>query len=277
MAKHQPMKDKRVLVTGSGTGIGRGMALEFARQGAEVALHYCHSDAGALSAVEEIRGFGGKAQAFKADLNDVAQAMDLPTKAIDYLGGLDVLVNNAGITMNRPFLKTAPQQYDTLYNVNVRAMFFVTQAAVPTMIEQGKGAVVNITSGHAFSALVEHSVYAGTRSAVLGFTRTLSVELIQKGVRVNAIASGWVLQENQRALLPDDFDEAKAGMGLPAGFIGQPEDIARLAIFLASDESRYIIGQTIICDGGQTALMAGIGDFRQPMKEIFGKGYVPGV
>ena len=277
MPENRRMKDKRVLVTGSGTGIGRGMALEFAREGAAVALQYCHSDAGAISAVEEIRSFAGKGQAFKADLNDVAQAMELPAKAIDYLGGLDVLVNNAGITMNRPFLNVAAEQYDTLYNVNVRAMFFVTQAAVPTMIEQGKGAVINITSGHAFAALVEHSVYAGTRAAVLGFTRTLSVELIQKGVRVNAIASGWVLQENQRAMLPADFDEAKAGMVLPAGFIGQPEDIGRLAIFLASDRSRYIIGQTIICDGGQTALMAAAGDFRQPMKETYGKGYVPGI
>ena len=277
MAEHQRMKDKRVLVTGSGTGIGRGMAVEFAREGAEVALHYCHSDAGARSAVEEIRAFGGKAEAFKADLNDVAQAMELPAKVIDYLGGLDVLVNNAGITMNQPFLKVAPEQYDTLYNVNVRAMFFVTQTAVGTMIEQGKGAVINITSNHAFVGATEHSVYAGTRAAVVGYTRTLSIELIQKGVRVNAIASGWVLQENQRAMLPADFDEAKAGMVLPAGFIGQPEDIGRLAIFLASDRSRYIIGQTIICDGGQTALMAAAGDFRQPMKETYGKGYVPGI
>ena len=179
--------------------------------------------------------------------------------------------------MNRPFLEVRPEQYDTLYNVNVRAMFFVSQAVVPTMIKQGKGAIINITSGHAFGAIVEHSVYAGTRAAVVGFTRTLSVELIQKGVRVNAIASGWVLVENQRALLPKDFDEKEAGMVLPAGFIGQPQDIGRLAIFLASDDARYIIGQTVICDGGQTSLMAGVGDFRKPLKETYGKGYVPGV
>jgi len=277
MAAHARMKNKRVLVTGAGTGIGRGMALEFAKEGAAVALHYCHSEAGARSAVEEIRSSGGKAEAFKADLNDIAQVIALPVKVIDYLGGLDVLVNSAGITMNRPFLEVRPEQYDTLYNVNVRAMFFVSQAVVPTMIKQGKGAIINITSVHAFGAIVEHSVYAGTRAAVVGFTRTLSAELIQKGVRVNAIASGWVLVENQRAVLPKDFDEKKAGLALPAGFIGQPQDIGRLAIFLASDDARYIIGQTVICDGGQTALMAGEGDFRKPLKETYGKGYVPGV
>lgn len=277
MAESLRMKDKRVFVTGSGTGIGRGMALEFAREGAAVALHYCHSDAGARSAVEEIEGFGGKAQAFKADLNDIGQVTDLAAQVVDYLGGLDVLVNNAGITMNRGFLEVTPEQFDTLYNVNVRAMFFVTQAVVPTMIEQGKGAVINITSGHAFAGAPEHSVYAGTRSAVVGYTRSLAMELIQKGVRVNAIASGWVLVENQRAMLPEDFDEEKEALSLPAGFIGEARDIARLAIFLGSDESRYMIGQTVVCDGGQTSLMAAMGDFRKPTDEQYGRGYVPGL
>ena len=179
--------------------------------------------------------------------------------------------------MNRPFLEITPEQYDVLYNVNVRAMFFATQAAVPTMINQGKGAVINITSGHAFAGASEHSVYAGTRSAVVGYTRSLAIELIQKGVRVNAIASGWVLVENQRAMLPKDFDEKQAGLALPVGFIAEPRDIARLAIFLASDESRYIMGQTMVCDGGQTSLMPAMGDFRKPLKEKYGQGYVPGV
>ena len=269
------MEGKRVLVTGSGTGIGRGMALEFAREGAAVALHYSHSGAGAQEAVQQIHDAGGRAEAFQADFTDVDQAQKLATDAIDFLGGLDVVINNAGITMNRTFEKVTPQQYDTLFDVNVKAMFFVTQAAAPALAKDGGGAVINITSNHAFTAMVEHSVYAATKAAIVGLTRTLSVELIQKGIRVNAIASGWVLVENQKAIMPADFDEKAEGQSLPAGFIGEPRDIARLAMFLASDESRYIIGQTYCCDGGQTALMALVDDFRKPTDIQYGGGYVP--
>ena len=108
------------------------------------------------------------------------------------------------------------------------------------------------------------------------FTRTLSVELIQKNVRVNCIASGWVLVENQRKQLGADFDEVQAGLVLPRGFIGEASDIGRLAIFLASDESRYIVGQTILCDGGQTAVLPCTPDFRTSMTQKWGQGYVPG-
>ena len=138
MTHTRRMEGKRVLVTGSGTGIGRGVALEFAREGAAVVLHYAHSEAGAASAVDEIRSAGGTAEAFQADLADIEQVRALASQAIDFLGGLDVLVNNAGITMNKPFLQVTPEQFDTLYDVNIRGMYFLTQAAVPTMIEQGK-------------------------------------------------------------------------------------------------------------------------------------------
>jgi glucose 1-dehydrogenase len=276
MSSEQRMRGKRVLVTGAGTGIGRGVALEFAREGAAVALHYAHSETGAQSAAAEIVRAGGKARAFQVDFNDAAQARELPALAADFLGGLDVLVNNAGITMNQPFLETTIEQYDTLFNVNMRAMFFATQGAAAIMTAHGGGSVVNISSVHAYRALVEHAVYASTKAAILGFTRTLSTELIQKNVRVNCIASGWIFVENQRTVLGPEFDEKKEGRVLPAGFIGQPRDIGRLAIFLASDESRYIIGQTILCDGGQTTLLPCTPDFHTPMQMKWGQGYVPG-
>ena len=272
----QSMKDKRVLVTGSGTGIGRGVALEFAREGAAVALHYSHSTDGANSAVDEITGAGGKAKAFQADFRDSVQARELPARAAEFLGGLDVLVNNAGITMNQPFLDTSEEQYDTIFDVNIKAMFFCSQGAARIMADQGTGNIINVSSVHAYAAMIEHPVYAATKAAIVGFTRTLSVELIQKNIRVNCIASGGVFQENQRRLLGPDFDVEAAGRNLPAGFIGEPRDIGRLAIFLAGSESRYIIGQTILCDGGQTALMAGVGDFRCPTTDQWGAGYVPG-
>ena len=270
------MKGKKVLVTGSGTGIGRGIALEFAREGADVALHYSHSAGGAESAVAEIIKNGGKARAFKADFNDAVQAKKLPSQASDFLGGLDILVNNAGITMNQPFLETTVEQFNTVFDVNIRAMFFCTQGAAAIMEKAGHGSVINIGSVHAFGALVEHAVYAASKAAITGFTRTLSVELIQKNIRVNSIASGWVLVENQRKVLGPEFDEKEVGQVLPSGFIGEPVDIARLAIFLAADESRYIVGQTILCDGGQTTILPCTPNFRTPMKEQWGQGYIPG-
>ncbi len=277
MADDRRMQDRRVLVTGSGTGIGRGVALQFAKAGATVAIHYSHSAAGAEAAVEQIRNAGGNAQAFQADFAQVEQVKQLASQAIDFLGGLDVLINNAGITINMPFEKVTLQQYDTLYDVNVRAQFFLTQAALPAMAAQGKGAVINVNSVQAFGGLREHSVYAGTKGAILAYTRELSLELAPKGIRVNGIAPGWICVENERKTVGEDFDWEEAGKELPAGFIGDPVDVAELAIFLASDEARFIIGQTYVIDGGQLAILPATGDFREPMTDQFGQGYVPGL
>jgi 3-oxoacyl-[acyl-carrier protein] reductase len=269
----QNMAGKRVLVTGSDTGIGRGVALEFAKAGAAVALHYPHEPGGAQTAVEAIQSAGGKAEAFQANFNDITQVRDLATQAIAFLGGLDVLVNNAGITMNRPFEKVTVEQFDTLYNVNIRGMFFVTQTAIPTMVAQGEGVVINLASIHAFSGMTEHTVYAGTKAAIVAFTRVLALEMAPKGIRVNAIAPGWILVENHLKVV-QAFDEEASGKTIPAGFIGKPHDVGRLAIFLASDEARYLIGQTLNFDGGQGAIMPLTGDFRDPRKEQWGSDYV---
>jgi glucose 1-dehydrogenase/3-oxoacyl-[acyl-carrier protein] reductase len=177
------MQGRRVLVSGADTGIGRGMALEFAREGADVALHYPQDPAGALAAVEEIKAAGGKAAAFHADFNDLAQVRGLAAQAIEFLGGLDILINNAGITMNKPFEQVTPEQFDTLFNVNIRGMYFLTQAAIPPMQAQRKGIIINMTSGHGFSALREHTVYAATKAAIAAFTRVLALGARWRGWR----------------------------------------------------------------------------------------------
>ena len=144
------------------------------------------------------------------------------------------------------------------------------------MIEQGQGAVINLTSVHAFSGMTEHTIYAGTKGAIVAFTRVLALELAQKGIQVNAIAPGWILVENHLKVM-GDFDQDAASASIPAGVIGAPEDIGRLAIFLASPEGSYIRGQTLVIDGGQSAIMPLTGDFREPRKEQWGQGYVPGI
>jgi glucose 1-dehydrogenase/3-oxoacyl-[acyl-carrier protein] reductase len=245
-----------------------------AKEGAAVAFHYSQSSSGADSAVQEVLKAGGKAKAFKADFRQVEPIRQLAKEALDFLGGIDVLVNNAGITVNQPFMEVTPEVFDTLYSVNVRAQLFLTQAVVPAMEKQGKGIVINLTSIHAYLGMTEHAVYAGTKGAIVAYTRELALELIQKGIRVNAIAPGWIFVENHRMVLGEDFDVVETGKQEPVGFIGTPADIGRLAIFLASDESRYILGQTILCDGGQSTIMPLTGDFHQRRKEAWGRRYI---
>lgn len=274
------MTAKRVLVTGSGTGIGHEIALEFARQGADVAVHYAHDEKGARAAVGEIRALGRRAEAFAADFDRVDEAVRLGEEACGYLGGLDCLVNNSGITFNKPFLEVSPEQFNRLYHVNIRAQFFLTQRVVRDMLTHGGGAICNITSIHGLSGAPEHSVYAGTKGAIIAYTRSLAVELAHQGIRVNAIAPGWVTVENYYKALPgfNEVDAAKvAAEKIPLGRSGLKAEIAKLAVFLCSEDAAYIIGQTIVADGGTTSLMSLISDFRTPSTAKFGAGYVPGV
>ncbi len=268
------MTGKRVLVTGAGTGLGREIALEFARRGAIVALHYSHTRDGAASAVAEIRAFGGKAEAFAADFAVLAEVQRLARDAQTFLGGLDVLVNNAGITLNRRFEQVTAEQFDTVYSVNVRAPFFLTQALLPEL-EATRGVIINLSSIHAFQAFPGHAVYAGTKGAIVAQSRALAIELAPRGIRVNAIAPGAVTVESHRRVMSSDPDAL--GAGIPIGFAGAPLDVARLAVFLASDDARYIVGQTIVIDGGTTSWISFGEGFRQPSDAPFGRGYVPGV
>jgi len=273
------MSGKRVLVTGAGTGIGRGIALEFARQGAAVAVHYSQSAPGAEATVKEIVAAGGKAAAFKADFREVTPLQAMAREAVGFLGGLDVLVNSAGITMNRLLAKTTVEQFDTLYAVNVRAPYFLIQALLPEL-EKGHGVIVNISSIHAYEGHTEHSVYAGTRGAIVSFTRQLAIELAPRGVRVVGLAPGAVPVESHFKSTPGvDMTQAiqEFGKGIPAGFAGTPRDIGNVAVFLASEAARYIVGQTLVVDGGTTSWMPFGEQFKQPMTAQFGQGYVPGV
>lgn len=269
------LEGKRALVTGAGTGIGRGIAVEMAREGASVALHFSHSSAGAHAAVREITEIGGAARAFQANFAKVAEVRALADQAASFLGGLDILVNNAGITANIPFEKVTEEQFDTIYHVNVRGQFFLTQALLPHL-ERARGVVINLSSVHGLEGFPEHTVYAGTKGAIIAYTRCLAIELAPRGIRVNAIAPGAVPVESHQRAAPDS-DPTAIGDLIPAGFAGTPLDIARSAVFLASDDSRYIVGQTLVIDGGTTSWMPFGDQFKQPFDAQFGRGYVPGL
>lgn len=273
------LSGKKALITGSGTGIGREIACEFARQGADVVLHYGRSRTGAMSAVEAIDKLGRRATAFQADFRKVEEAVMLAERAIDFLGGIDCLVNNAGITMNMPFATTTADQFDTLLSVNIKSPYFLTQRVVKHMIEHGGGTVCNISSIHGLQGAPQHSAYAATKGAIIAYTRTLGVELAHQGIRFNAIAPGMVVVENYYKALPTFSEEAAAEMAqkIPVSRPGRPLDIARLAVFLCSEESEFIVGQTLVADGGTTSLMSLISDFRAEFEAHFGSGYVAGV
>src|SRR6202012_2848959 len=156
---------------------------------------------------------------------------------------VDALVNNAGITFNKPFLQTDPSRYQKVYDVNVRAGFFLAQRLVPGMIAAGGGAICNLTSVHGFQGVPEHAVYAGTKGAIIAYTRALAIELAHRGIRVNAIAPGWVNVENYHRAIPgfNEADAAKAAAEkIPLGRSGLKSEIAKLAVFLCSDDASYI-------------------------------------
>lgn len=269
------LEGKRALVTGAGTGIGREIAIELAREGADVALHCSSSAAGAAAAADEIRSLGRRAEVIQADFIDLVQVRRLAESAIGTLGGLDVLINNAGITANIPMDRVTPEQFDAIYGVNVRAPFFLIQALLPAL-ESAHGAIVNVSSVHGIRGFPQHSVYGGTKGAIIAHTRCMAIELAPRGIRVNAVAPGAVPVESHFRADPTADPDA-IGSLIPAGFPGEPIDIARVVAFVVSDDARYILGQTIVVDGGTTAWLAFGTQFREPFTAQFGQGYVPGL
>jgi glucose 1-dehydrogenase/3-oxoacyl-[acyl-carrier protein] reductase len=256
----EALQGKCALVTGSGTGLGREIALEFARQGADVVLHYARSAKGARSAVEEIQDMGRRASVFQADLRTVEACRTLVDHAHGFLGRLDILMNNAGITKAGGFLDVTPDDFDLLMNVNFRGEFFCAQRAAHYMLQQKRrggcrGVIINMTSVHAFAGIPGHAVYAGTKGAIRSWTQELGVELAPRGIRVNAIAPGWVEVESHYLQIPN-YDPDVNGKLIPIQRMGQPIDVAKTCAFMASDAADFLIGQVLVLDGGTIARMS---------------------
>ena len=279
MKGQDKLAGKRALVTGAGTGIGREIALEFARQGADVALHY-FNELGVHSAVREVRAMGRRAIALQADFRRVDAAVRLADRAVKFLGGIDCLVNNAGITMNKPVMRVKRQQFDVLLGVNLRSPFFLTQRVIEHMLKGGGGAICNLASLHGLAGAPEHTIYAATKGAIIAWTRTLGVEVAHRGIRVNAIAPGWITVENYFKAIPG-FNLRRARLDaknkVPVARYGVPLDIAKLAAFLCSEDAGFIVGQTMVADGGSGSLMSLMTNFRAKSSMRFGIGYVPGI
>jgi len=262
------LEGKLILVTGAGTGIGKGVALELAHQGADVAISYSSSAQGAIEAVEEMKAMGRRSMAFKANLGEVTDCYRVVDEAAEFLGGLDGIFNNAGVTATLPIQEVTEELFNKIYNVNIRGQYFCSQRAIRHMIERGKelgrrfpdkpwagGSIVNMSSVHATAGFVGHSVYAGTKGAINAFSRELAVELCPVHIRVNVVAPGSIEVPSYFTNDPNYTREVGNNM-VPWGRVGIPEDIGYLAAYLMSDASEFLTGHVIYIDGGLTAKMA---------------------
>jgi len=245
------LSGKRALVTGAGMGIGQGIAVELAKQGATVAVHYAHTEPD--ETVAEIEKLGGKVVMVRGDLSKVSECERTVDEAAETLGGLDILVNNAGVTKALPFLDTDEETYDAVFDLNMKGYFFLARRAVPFMLEAGGGSIVNITSIHGHAGFPRHAAYAATKGAINAFTRELAVELADRGVRVNAVGPGLI--EVPRYFDTPGYTTEFGNSLVPSGRIGHPKDIGPTVAFLASDAADFITGQILYVDGGTTARM----------------------
>ena len=243
------LQGKVALVTGASKGIGAAIARELAARGAAVAVNYSGSKAAAEKLVDEIQASGGKAVAVQANLAEPDAAGPLVEKTVKQLGPINVLVNNAGVYEFGPIEAVTPEHYEKQFNLNVLGLLMTTQAALLHIDPKG-GSIINIGSVAA-SGIASAAVYAGTKGAVNSITVSLSKELGPKQIRVNALNPGMVETEGVHAagFIGSDFQK-QTEAETPLGRIGQPDDIATIAAFLASDDSGWVSGQTIQASGG---------------------------
>lgn len=243
---------KVAVVTGAGSGLGRGIAARFAEAGAAVVVHYRRSARGAETLVGRIAGDGGRAVAVQGDLTREEDAARLVTSAVEAFGRLDVLVNNAGGYPQAALLEMTPAQWDEVIAINLRSTFLCTQAAARQMVHQGAGgAIVNITSIEAENPAPGHSHYDAAKAGVLMHTRAAAQELAGHGIRVNAVAPGLVWRDGIDEAWPDGV--ARWQRAAPLGRLGRSEDVADACLFLASPGARWITGASLTVDGGVMA------------------------
>ncbi|MBA3413338.1 MAG: glucose 1-dehydrogenase [Actinobacteria bacterium] len=236
--------ERVALVTGAETGLGRAIAARLQEDGLGLVFATRTRDEDAAAAFEEASARGSAAHWVSGDLSDPDVPELLVSEGLEALGRLDVLVSNAGITLAKPALELTHEDFDRIFSVDVRAAFLLARAAAPRMREAGGGSIVTITSVHEHVPRPGFALYAAAKAALGMLTRGLALELAADGIRVNAVAPGFIVTERNRA------DAEKASSQIPLGRPGEPEEVAALVSYLASDEAGYVTGSSFLIDGG---------------------------
>ncbi|TRZ47123.1 3-oxoacyl-[acyl-carrier-protein] reductase [bacterium] len=244
------LKGKTALISGAARGIGRAIALELAREGANISFNYSKSQSEAEGLEKELQALGVKAQAFKADIKDYDAVKAWVDKTRESFGSLDIVVNNAGIIRDKALALMEPADWQDVINTNLGGTMNLTRAAIITLVKQKSGNIVNITSVTGIIGLPRQTNYAASKAGIIGFTKALAKEVAAYNIRVNAVAPGFIETDMLK-----DLKEAYRSQiiaHIPLGRMGKSEEVARVVKFLVSDVANYITGQTIIIDGGMS-------------------------
>ena len=242
------LEGKTAIITGASRGIGSGIARVFAENGSNVAFTYNSSVDSAIKLQDELLKHGIKAKAYKSDASDFNSSQKLITDVISDFGQIDILINNAGITKDNLLMRMGEEDFDKVIEVNLKSVFNMTKAVQRTMLKQRKGSIVNMSSVVGVKGNAGQTNYAASKAGIIGFSKSVALELGSRNIRCNVIAPGFIETEMTARLDQSTVDQWRAGIPLKRG--GTPNDIANACVFLASDMSSYITGQTIHVDGG---------------------------
>lgn len=245
--------DQTVIVTGGASGIGRACVDLFVSEGAAVVIADIDAGQGEALALS-ITDKGGRAAFIRTDVGDASSANALVAQTVERFGRLDVLVNNAGVIKAADFLEISEADFDSVMRVNLKGAFLVGQAAARKMVEAGRGAIVNMSSANAVLAIPNQIPYVVSKGALNQLTNVMALALADKGVRVNAVGPGSIMTDMLKTIMTDEAARRKILSRTPLGRCGEPEEVAKVVAFLASDDSSYITGQCVYPDGGRLGL-----------------------
>ena len=242
------LEGKTAIITGASRGIGRGVALVFAQYGANVAFTYSSSVDAANELEKELSSQGIKAKGFQSNAANFDESQQLAADVLDQFGSIDILINNAGITKDNLLMRMGEEDFDKVIEINLKSVFNMTKAVQKTMLKQRKGSIINMSSVVGVKGNAGQTNYAASKAGIIGFSKSVALELGSRNIRSNVIAPGFIETEMTAKL--DDKKVAEWRSAIPLKRGGSPEDIANACVFLASDLSAYVTGQTLNVDGG---------------------------